>query len=271
MRTVDADGQQHNAREKGGVGRAVEPKIQAEDEQRVENRRGHPARQRDIHRPARVADAAQNAACAHAERHDRRRRYEDLQEARGQGERLAARAEQRGEVAQEWPDGKSDDGGGQAHENHRCAAEPRGLLAVAAAERSRNQRRGGDRETDRHGKGEEHQRAGEAHGRGQFLNAEQRDVKQIERIDGEDRHQPDRAGRRHDDDVAQGRTGGEPALFVPWLGRRDAQCAKPLFMATNHRMRAASCHPHQEVRLMRVRRYRGFAPSCRDARIRATA
>ena len=41
------------------------------------------------------------------------------------------------------------------------------------------------------------------------LHAEQRDVEQVERIDDEDGDQPDRAGRRHDDDMAHRRAGGE--------------------------------------------------------------
>ena len=62
--------------------------------------------------------------------------------------------------------------------------------------------------------------------------AEQRDVEQVERIDDEDRDQPDRAGRRHDDDVAHRRAGDELGGLARVGGRHGItrlhpRCAGP--------------------------------------------
>ena len=61
------------------------------------------------------------------------------------------------------------------------------FLALAAAEAAGDKRAAGDGEADRHRNGEEQQRRGKADRRRQFLDPEQGDVKEVERVDDEDR------------------------------------------------------------------------------------
>lgn len=209
MRAVQADGHHDDAAEHGGDGGAVEAEVEAEDEDRVEDGGGDAAAQRDVHGAPGITDAAQDARGAHAERHQWQGWQDDLQEARGECERLAGRAEQCQQRAQERPGGEREAKRRGADEDQRGTAHARGFLALAAPDGARHQRARGDRQADRDRDGEEQQGRGEADRGREFLHAEQRDVEQVERIDDEDGDQPDRARAGHHHDVAHGRSGGE--------------------------------------------------------------
>ena len=116
----------------------------------------------------------------------------------------------------------------------------------------------GDGEADRHRDGEEQQRCGEADGRGQRLHAEQRDVEQVERIDDEDGDQPDRAGRRHDDDVAHRRARDEFGGVCRWTVTGEGRSGR-------------SIHHRHVVSYRRARRVFRPGPLCRYAWLPASA
>ena len=217
MRAVNADRDHHEPDQHRRDCRAVKTEPEPEDEQRVEYGGGKRASQRHIHGASRIGDAAQYAGRAHAERKDGRRWKHDLQETRRQRQRLAARAHQSDEVVKERPDCYCQQGRGHAHEHQRCAAHARRFLAVAAAEAAGDKSAARDREADRHRDGEEQQRGGEADRRRQFLDAKQGNVKEIERVDDEDRDKSDRAGPGHDDDMTHRRAAGERRdLRIAW-------------------------------------------------------
>ena len=68
-RAVQADREEHQPRDHRRPGRAVDAEPEAEDQQRIGEHGDDPARERDVHRAARVAGRAQDARQRHAEPH----------------------------------------------------------------------------------------------------------------------------------------------------------------------------------------------------------
>ena len=214
-RAVEAEAEHDQARQHDRPRGAVDAETEAEDQQRIGEDGGDGAGQRHVHRAPRVADRAQHARQRHGERERDIGRDGDGEEAAGDRRRLAARVQQQIErrVAQQQHDdrqrGRHDAGDRQAGGGEAARALP-----VAGAERARHGRRNGDGEADRHRQRDELQLAGVADRRLQVLRAEPRDPEQRQEVDGEHRHQADRAGRGHHRDVAHGRAAREYGRVV---------------------------------------------------------
>jgi len=86
---ADDDPRQHD-RDRG----AVRSEPEAEDQERVEPRRDDAAAERHEHRAPGIADGAQDAGEAHADRHQGIGRQHDVEEGESDGMRLVVRAEQ---------------------------------------------------------------------------------------------------------------------------------------------------------------------------------
>ena len=86
----------------------------------------------------------------------------------------------------------------------------------AGADAARHHGAGTDGQTDQHRGLEKANHAGESDCGGDRPLTKERDVEQVQQIDGENRHQPDRAGAGHDHDVAHNIAGNE-ACFTGGL------------------------------------------------------
>ena len=206
---VQADHGEEEARHDGGEGGPVGAETEAEDEERVERHRHDRAGQGDVHGALGVADGAQDARQAHAERQEDVRGQGDPEEPLGDARRLGARAEPIEERRREGEEHGGHDERGDAHVEARRAGEPARPRPLAGAERPRDEGADGDHQPDIDGGGEEQDDGGEAHARRQGRVAEPGDVDERQEVDEEDGDEPDGAGRRHDGDVAHGRAGDE--------------------------------------------------------------
>ena len=85
---------------------------------------------------------------------------------------------------------------------------PRRPLGTGA-DAARHHGAGTDGQTDQHRGLEKANHPGESDCRGDWPLAKDRDVEQVQQIDSENRHQPDRAGAGHDHDMAHNIAGDE--------------------------------------------------------------
>ena len=194
-----------------GDGGAVGAEPEAEDQERIEHRGDDRRRQRDVHGALGVADGAQHAREAHAERHQHVRGQRDPEEALGD-----AAASRRSRRAARRSSGRSGRSTSATTQRRRapCAAQ-RGAGEPARPARSPAP---SARETSAPTAIISPTLIEIARNRTMVARptpavrrriAEPGDVEQRQEVDDEDGDEADRARRRHHDDVAHGRAGDE--------------------------------------------------------------
>ena len=97
---------------------------------------------------------------------------------------------------------EADDETGQYHQDKGAPGKVPRRPFGTGADAARHHGAGTDGQTDQHRGLEKANHAGESDCGGDWPLAKERDVEQVQQIDGENRHQPDRAGAGHDHDVA---------------------------------------------------------------------
>jgi hypothetical protein len=103
-RRIPSDRKHDDARQYCRDRGAIQSQVQAEDQQRIEDRRRDAGGQRHIHRTPRIAGPAQNAGCRHGQSHDGRRRNNNVQKPLRKLKRFAARAQKMEELSEKRPD-----------------------------------------------------------------------------------------------------------------------------------------------------------------------
>ena len=198
--------EQDQTREDGRPGGAIDAEPEAENEQRIEKRRSNPGRQRHIHRPARIADRAQDpenvmpTASGTLAGMLMAMNFEATSADSPCACKTVVRIQSRNTNIAAAIDGGEDGGDDERGRSKAPCARP-----VASAERARDRGRGcnGEPDVDRHD--EERHQADIADGRLERLIAELRHPEQRQKIDDEHRHQADGAGRGHHRDMAHQR------------------------------------------------------------------
>lgn len=193
------------ARDDRGDRRTIDPEAKGENEDRVEDGGHDAAHQRHPHRPLGIADGPEDRRVHHAEAEEDGGGHHHPEKAVSDGQGATGRTDGREDAPRPWQHRSRQHDHGDSHDEEARCGEAPGLLAVAGAERAGHQRRPGDRNADGEGCQEEQHRAGVTDGGGQFLFAELGDVEEVEKVDEEHRHQTDRTGQGHDDDMAHRR------------------------------------------------------------------
>jgi hypothetical protein len=203
---MQADGQKHQSRDHGRPGCAVDAEPDAENQQRIREQGDDSPRQRNVHRPARIAGRPQDARERHAEPHrdigGDDDREQPTRDARG---RLLRMHEPRQRVVAKDPEPERQRRRHEPGDDEPGSREPAGAGSIARAERTRNRRRKGDGQADIDRHQHEGQLAGVADRGLVGLHAETRDPEQRDDVDRENRDEPDRAGGGHDGDMAHQR------------------------------------------------------------------
>jgi hypothetical protein len=141
-------------------------------------------------------------AAAHSGCEQRQRGRRDHEERLSEIPRLTCGAKHVQDRAKHGHGTNADDETGQYHQDKGAPGKvPRRPLGTGA-DAARHHGAGTDGQTDQHRGLEKANHPGESNCRGDWPLAKDRDVEQVQQIDGENCHQPDRAGAGHDHDMA---------------------------------------------------------------------
>jgi hypothetical protein len=151
-------------------------------------------------------------AAAHSGCEQRQRGRRDHEERLSEIPRLTCGAKHVQDRAKHGHGTNADDETGQYHQDKGAPGKvPRRPLGTGA-DAARHHGAGTDGQTDQHRGLEKANHPGESDCRGDRPLAKNRDVEQVQQIDGENRHQPDRAGAGHDHDMAHNIASDEACL-----------------------------------------------------------
>ena len=176
--------------------------MQTEDQYRVHHRGGEGSEKRDIHRTPCIANGAQQPGAAHSGCEQRQRGRRDPQEGLGKPPRLTGGAEHVQDRAKQGHGTEADDETGQYHQHKAAPGNVPRRPCRTGADATRHHGAGTDGQTDQHRGLEKANHAGESDCGGDRPLTKERDVEEIQQINSENRHQPDRACAGHDHDVA---------------------------------------------------------------------
>ena len=196
----------------------VQSPAQNEDENRVKRRLRQRRTQADQHGKPRAAESEQRRRTAIAKRQERQANQDDAEITAGKVQRLARRPDPGQHRAPPQP----HCGGNRRHQYKRQQRQIKGItrraLLVAATNRLRDQRRGGDTKGYRNRADKKERSSGKADRRHQPGVAQAADEQYINKIDDERRHDADTARGGHRQQMPPQATFGKNRLH-------DSACA----------------------------------------------